>query len=163
MKSILSIIFALIILSSCTTRKRNKAHNYFRDHPQELAELCAKEFPPVINHIQGKTDTIPGINVYIKGDSIPCPDGTKVKAPDVKVPCPPSTHRVDTVTIENTAKIKALEGESKNKDARISELEKELTETKEKASNRMWWLISIGLFFALLIALWFWRITRLRR
>ncbi len=125
MKRIIITVVSLLLLAGCTTQR--KAEKWYRGNPVELAKLCLDCFgdnsTPV--YVKGRTDTIPGETIYIKGDSIPCPDGTKIKAPDVKVPCPPATQRVDTAfrdRWETLARIKVLEAEvAESKD----ELEKE--------------------------------------
>ena len=59
----------------CATR-REKAITYMNDNPDDLAALCASNFPPKIEYKPGKTihtsDT-----VYTEGEKIPCPPNEK--------------------------------------------------------------------------------------
>lgn len=99
---LLMLVFAWF-LPGCSGKKGYE--KYKRNHPEVLAKYCAEKFPPVIRFLPGKTDTIPGDTIFVKGDSIPCPDGTKVKAPDKPAYCPPSYRRVDTVQVTDSAKL----------------------------------------------------------
>lgn len=103
MRNLFFIIMSVMLFSSCVTEK--KARNYYRVHPEKLAEICSDTYPPEVKYIPGKP-------VYLKGDStvvidtvtitVDCPDGSKV----VK-DCPPNkTTRIrDTILITDTLEV----------------------------------------------------------
>lgn len=120
MKSNWLLLFLIVfLLSSCISQKKkeNLAYGYFRENPARLAEICADQFPVKETITPGKTirtsDT-----TYLPGKEIPCPEPTKDplsgKIKPGTVTCPPaqiidnSTHTRDTLTVENTARIKEL-------------------------------------------------------
>lgn len=102
----------ILLLSSCASRQQ-KAANFFRQNPNQLAEVCADLFPIRERVIPGalitKTDT-----TTLAGIILPCPpaDGEKT----VFISCPGTkkvtqvTTRTDTVIKENTARIAELSG-----------------------------------------------------
>lgn len=87
-KDIIVMILLAIITSGCSGKKGYI--KYSKNHPEILANDCMEKFPPKTEFRPGRIDTVPGETILVKGDSIPCPDGTKVKAPDKPVICPPS-------------------------------------------------------------------------
>lgn len=164
MKNLILIIAFCAMLASCSTyqKQQKKFVKFASDYPSELARLCSDRFPTVPEIIEGKTDTIKGETIYIKGDSIPCPDGSKVKAPDQQVDCPPSTHTRDTLKIENKAKIYLLQKTiqdlqlsidkknsefdiaMKKKDDQIKDLEKEIEKKDKRLFYRLLIIIGLG-------------------
>lgn len=71
-----------------------------------------------IRYLEGKTDTIKGETIYVNCDSIAKENGGKAGV--VSKPCPPSTHRVDTlikdsiITVTDNREITALSKEVDN-------------------------------------------------
>lgn len=133
----LLMIILAFTLPGCSGKKGYE--KYKRNHPEVLAKDCAEKFPPVIRFLPGKTDTIPGDTIIVKGDSIPCPDGTKIKQPDKSVICPPSFTRVDTITVTDSAllyllyaNINRLKADSINKSITIINQEKEIKKIKKQ-------------------------------
>ena len=148
MKLLISLSLAALTLASCITeRKRADVfHRYAREHPTELAELCADEFPPKVTTVKGKTDTV------TKRDTL------RVRVP-VKIPgrtdtvwaeCPPAQvvehyiNRTDTIMQENTALIAELQGklaESEKKLAVETALRKK---SDDDAHSRLYWIIGLA-------------------
>lgn len=150
-----AILLTLLILTtaSCVSvkKQRSRAHEFFREHPEELAALCADRFPPSIEYKPGipiiKHDT-----VTVPGDSIPCPEvinpdtGQKetpmVKCPDCKSVTEYQT-RTDTVFVANTAREEQFRLRSDRLQA-----ERDLAILKEeeaiaKAKKRFWYIIGL--------------------
>lgn len=131
------LMLILAITSPGCTGKRGY-EKYKRNNPVLFAADCSKTFPSVIRYLPGKTDTIPGDTIIVKGDSVPCPDGTKVKQPDKSVICPPSFTRVDTITVTDSAllyvlhsNINRLRTDSINKSMTIEYQQKEIKKLKK--------------------------------
>src|SRR5690606_20017963 len=149
MKLLISLSLAALTLASCITeRKRADVfHRYAREHPTELAEMCADEFPPKVTTVKGKTDTV------TKRDTL------RVRVP-VKIPgrtdtlwadCPPAEHvyhyinRTDTIMQENTALIAALQGKLADAGTELA-VEKAMRSASDKSSrNRLYWIIGMGI------------------
>lgn len=153
MKKAFTLLFVMILLSSCMSWKKQleRSTTFFVKNPEELAKLCYTKFPTKPDTlIIGKTDTVPGPVVYVKGDSVKCPDGSKQKSPDKVVKCPASTHRVDTVFREDPRKVFLFQSEIKRfKDSvlvlhtKLQESEKNVREARKQSQNRLF--IVIGL------------------
>lgn len=144
--------FVSILIASCASyqKKLNKAKNFLLADPTELSKLCSDRFPNKNEYIKGKTDTVAGATIYVKGDSVKCPDGTKKKAPDKSVKCPPSTHSVDTIKVADSAMIYYLTAQIKKADdslniyhERMKVRDAEIVKTKKE--NRKKIFIIIGL------------------
>lgn len=163
-KKILITAAVAIVMAGCvsTQKQRSRAEQFYREHPEELAEKCATNFPPTYK--EGKTITLPGDTVFIKGDSVKCPDVvnpvTGEKKPGVKIKCPDSktiyipTLRVDTV--ESTALLARVEQQRQqlaDKSAKLKQTEQNLSDALKTAKNRSWAIIAlagaIGLYAAL--------------
>lgn len=148
MRALLTITAAILLLSSCVSvqKKRSRAHDFFRDHPTELAELCADKFPPSIEYRPGKPviksdTTIITDTVTIRVD---CPDGTQVD-------CPPARNIIirdtmfvtDTIYKENTARIEELLLKAERSE-RLHIVEQALRqEAESRASKRGWALAGL--------------------
>lgn len=150
------IMFGVIamMLASCATyeKKLNKFQLFALNHPAELAKLCADKFQVKEITKPGRIDTVPGKTVYLPGDSIPCPDGTKVKSPDKKVQCPPSTICTpDTIRMEDTAKLFLMAADrDKYKDS-LNVMKGKLEAVKKISSSRLWIIIGVAGAIALAI------------
>lgn len=151
---------AVLILGGCASvkKQRSRAHEFFREHPAELAELCGDKFPPKIEYRPGKpifkTDTTV-VTDTVKV-TVDCPDGTQVEAD-----CPPNktTTIRDTITVrdtimqENTARTEQFR-QAAERNARLAATEQVLREQAEKrAKNRGWVLggvlAAIAIYFIL--------------
>lgn len=75
MKNNLLILFLIILISSCATR-REKSISYMNDHPDELAKLAAIHLKPRVEYKQGETVHITDTQ-YVDGEPIPCPPNDK--------------------------------------------------------------------------------------
>lgn len=101
------ILIAIIcLLSSCITER--KVNSYLDKHPIKLASLCALNFPPKTEYIQGKTDILIKRDT-ITGDSIkvPCPE-QKEKGQIVYTKCPPNktiTKTIETIRVDTIVKL----------------------------------------------------------
>lgn len=153
-------LFSIILffLCSCSTYKKKleKTKKFLNENQVELAKLCTEKFPVVERTVKGKTDTIQGQTVYLESEKIPCPDGTTVTTPRKQVTCPPSTERVDTLFVPDKAKefvlldeIKSLQDALTVYEVKLREKEKELTEAKKTAKNRLFIIIGLGALFGL--------------
>lgn len=145
----------IFLMAGCVSvqKQRNRAEQFYREHPEELAAKCASNFPPTYK--EGKTITLPGDTVYLKGDSVKCPDvvnpatgektsGVKLKCPDSKTIYIPQL-RVDTV--ESTALLARVEEQRQklaNKTAELKVSDDKLNEALKTAKNRLWALIGLG-------------------
>lgn len=128
------LILIFILFSSCFSAKKsiNKLKN---KSPYTLAEYCATVYPC--------EDSIFIITNYIEGETIFVHDTIQVKCDSakqiIKVPCPPSKHRVDTFykdkIVYQTDKAK-IDLFLKSKDSLINKLTKEIT-LKEEFKNRL--------------------------
>lgn len=153
MKHSLLILALLIATASCVSvkKQRTRAHEFFREHPEELAELCADRFPPSIEYKPG-VPIIQRDTVTVPGDSIPCPEvinpdtgqkeTPKVKCPDCKSVIEYQT-RTDTVFVANTAREEQLRLKADRLQA-----ERDLAILREedataKAKKRFWTIVAI--------------------
>ncbi len=155
MGRIVIIIATVILMASCVSvkKQRSRAHEFFREHPEELAEICADKFAPKTEFTPGKTiiktdTTILTDTVTVTAD---CPDGTHVE-----VECPPNktitirdTIRVrDTIRMENTARVEQYRLKAEEQ-ARMLATEKILRERAEEKAKQRGWLL-LGLFLAII-------------
>lgn len=131
-----------VLLSSCYTSRvaRKQVIKAQTNHPDIVASACALYYPPkdsqVIStqYIQGATDTL------LQYVEVECPnlhDTIPGPVQKIKVPCPPSTHRVDTFIDhqyhyqENTAEVESLRSRILDYEAGTASLETQVS-TKEK-------------------------------
>lgn len=141
---------AVLILGGCASvkKQRSRAHEFFREHPAELAELCGDKFPPRVEYRPGKTETlIHRDTVTTPGDSIPCPETVnpetgekyipKVKCPDTRL-ITERWLRTDSLLQASTAREEQYRLESE-RHARLATTERVLREQADKrAKNRGW-------------------------
>jgi hypothetical protein len=156
MKQLTKILFLLAIVASffasCVTEKkqRGRALSFFQQHPQELAAICGDQFPPAVH--PGK-DSITHDTTYTAGKTVECPP-VLVKTEKGKdsviyryVQCPPDTSirtkhsRVDTV--ENTAKIAALQFQRDSLIFLLRNRTAERDKARKEAENRLWYMIGL--------------------
>lgn len=146
---IVVIMVVVCLLSGCMTeRKRADVfHRYAREHPTELAELCADEFPPKITTVKGKTDTVTKRDTLRVRVPVKIPGGTDTVWAD----CPPAEriyhyiNRTDTIMQENTAMIESLR---LRRDSALQDLgiyRAMLEEWRERAKNRVWWIVGLAI------------------
>lgn len=173
MKNLILFIALCSMFASCSTyqKQQKKFIEFAGKYPTELARLCSDRFPSTPIYIAGKTDTIEGEKIYIKGDSIPCPDGSKVKAPDKQVDCPPSYNTRDTIKVQDYARIYILNGtiaelqnandqlhreydeKMRNKDEEINKLKEENKKIQSKSNKRLYLNIALSFIIGLCIFL----------
>ena len=171
MKSIifrLVLIFALALMllglfTGCNTLKvdRKRVSKVAFRHPGVLTEYCASKFVgkdsihTEIKYLPGKVDTIPGEVIVIDCDSVK-KDSTKSHV--VRIPCPPSTHTVDTINHTETrtvtdpaavAKIQLLTDSLNIYKAKLTVKTEDLKVTK--CDLRTWKLRAWGIFGIFLI------------
>lgn len=142
-------IIAALLFCSCMTTK--KATDYLKKN-NSLAGICANEYPPKIEYKSGqvitKSDT-----TYLPGDSIPCPPTIngkdtiriKVKCPDQKI-IRDTIYRVDTVTVENTARVLDLQYKLGDANAHIQAVEYDNGKLTKRAN-----ILSLSLFVMILL------------
>ena len=148
---VLILITVLLMTFACGSQK-DKAYNYYQKNKGELAELCETEFPSKdIEYIEGetkvKTDTI-----YSETQiEIPCPEPTD-ENPRPSVKCPPEKiiereiFRTDTIRVEHTQRIRALQSIIKKSEDDREELEKELSTLKKWRTYLIAFVIALILF-----------------
>lgn len=134
---------AVLILGGCASvkKQRSRAHEFFREHPAELAELCGDKFPPKIEYRPGKPiiksdTTVVTDTVKVTVD---CPDGTQVDCPPNKTVTIRDTITVrDTIYQENTARIEEFRLRAERAE-RLTVVEQTLRQQADKrAKNRGW-------------------------
>lgn len=143
------LIALLLVQYGCMTTQ--KATDYLKKN-NALAEICANEYPPKIEYKAGeiitKSDT-----TYLPGDSVPCPPAingkdtirVKVKCPDQKI-IRDTTYRVDTVTMENTARVLDLQYKLGDANAHIQAVEYDNSKLTKRAN-----ILSLSLFVMILL------------
>jgi hypothetical protein len=153
MKKLLLLIVC-VLLTGCASvnKQRFRAEQFYKEHPNELAEKCATNFPPTYK--EGKTITLPSDTVYVKGDSVKCPDiinkttgevikGGKAKCPDSKTIYVPQL-RVDTIESTATlAKVADLTYKLSEKSNELIITQDKLNDALKTAKNRLWYLIGL--------------------
>lgn len=166
MRNFIYLLLLAIVVSSCGTSKLKqqiKAHNYFNQHPNELAELCGTKFPPETKYIPGKTIVTPGDTVTVRDTvsvTVDCPDGTQVTAdcpPNEKQSIRDTIFRVDTITVANTALISSLNYTISSQQARIDIQDaqnKELAAEIKKQSRQIAGM-GIGIIVGILVFVFF--------
>ncbi len=142
------LLLPVLLLSGCMTeRKRADVfHRYAREHPTELAELCADKYPVKVVTVKGKADTV------TRRDTVRVRVPVVTKQLDtIWADCPPAQvvehyiNRTDTIMQENTALIAALQGKLAEVNTEIA-VEKALRSSSDKqARNRLYWIIGLGI------------------
>ena len=152
MRLLLLILFVLLTGCSSVNKQRFRAEQFYKEHPNELAEKCATNFPPTYK--EGKTITLPSDTVYVKGDSVKCPDiinkttgevikGGKAKCPDAKT-ITITKFRVDTIESTATlAKVADLTYKLSEKSNELIITQDKLNDALKTAKNRLWYLIGL--------------------
>lgn len=149
----------LILLFSCTTER--KAVKYFDKHQETAGNYCSGKFPvfPIVDTIIVGYDTAAFDAVYnemlrfvdslllLPKDTAYIHDTVKIKGRirHVLIPCKDSTVTL-IKTVENKAKIAALEAEKKL-------LEQQVYHLKTKGNGRLLIIIGMAAFIILLLAM----------
>lgn len=143
------LIFLVVILGGCSVPYH--IAKIEKKDPSALPNYCANRYPvkefvrDSIIYKQGETVTkFDTVETFVKCDTVD-------RIIRVRVPCPTSSNRVDTVyrekesVQENTAKVTAVESENKD-------LTKKNTELTTKLKTMGKWLWVLGLISAIAIA-----------
>lgn len=147
-------LLVMVCLFSCTTER--KATNWMVLHPKVLSELCGSKYPVKTEYIQGE-ETIKIDTINIPGIVIPCPEQKPGEKPSV-VKCPDSktiinnVTRVDTISVENTAKIESLNFQLVEANHQVSE-QKERADQLEHDKNKYGNYLIIAIAFIILFGL----------
>ena len=125
-------IILLVLLCSCNAQKRFAT--IAAKHPNDAAHACAALFPvhdSVIVHTDTVTTTTQGETQYV---TVNCDSAVKYKHDTtgvlVRLACPPAQLITKVVTkdsivyVENTARIKALEGDATKANDKVDRLKK---------------------------------------
>lgn len=143
----IAIFIVLILMTLSCASKKDKAHAYFSQNKGELAEFCELEFPSKeVEYIEGDTIVINDTIVSETQIEIPCPDPTPenpkptVKCPEEKIIVRESV-RVDTVRVENTQKIRALQ----SRNSRLEKQNEDLSDSVSVLQKWRLWLLIIAL------------------
>lgn len=161
---LLLLAASLTVVASCASvqKQRMRAEKFYNEHPAELAEKCASNFPPTYK--QGKEQERGRDTVYLPGDTLQCPPiinpTTGESHPGKTKTCPPGkivyvdNVRVDTV--ESTAllaKLAALQLRNMKLTDDLDKTTKEKKEAIRTAEKRQlvnWGLLAVvgagGLF-----------------
>ena len=141
----------------CISEKkaRFKAEQFYKDHPKELAQTCAKKFPIHSQYIEGITIVRKNTTIE-KGILLDCPEQQKTLCyPDSKT-IYIKTVRVDTVVKENTAKVAMLSNQLNTANNLMLEENKinlslynKIEESKKKSERLLLILIAIGTLFGI--------------
>ena len=152
-----SLILLLCILFGCNVQKKQirKAKATMFNYPDSFALPCSILFPIIPKYIQGK-DSVIERTLTVKGDSIPCPEVAGkvvyVKCPDAKIVYK-DVFRVDTIQVESTSKLQALQNKFNSLQADKLATDRKLEDKTEQSSNRLWVIVSLGIILGGL--LWF--------
>lgn len=148
---------AFITLSGCyTERKANRQVLKAQAHyPDIVAADCGDWYPPKESTVT-KTEYRPGVPVYFRDTvRVDCDSVVRTgKQPLVTVPCPPRSIRVDTFysvtfrTLENTAKITALQAQYGKEHDRAGQL------LHERNLWRIVALSALGAIIAFVVIKW---------
>lgn len=146
------------MLAGCISekRKRHRAEDYYRNNPNELALKCADQFVVQKEYVKGETVVQESV-IYVPADSVVCPPSekvVKVKCPDAKIITKNSV-RVDTLKVENTAKVSALSFENNQLQVKYAVLDAKRKDVEAVARDRLKLLL---LFVAITAFLIFMRI-----
>lgn len=150
------VILACLALASCITPA--KFQEWAKAHPDQSARICSDLYPVKTEYREGTTITRTD-TAYVTGDSIPCPPAETGKVVYVKVPDTRTItvyqDRVDTVVHENTAHVRALQGDSAHLVVQNGVLQAERDKAKETSRKAIYWAIglacSLGLGVVLII------------
>ena len=151
-------LLTLIMLAGCISekRKRHRAEDFYRLHPDELALKCADKFVVQKEYVKGETVTEESV-IHVPADSVVCPPSekiAKVKCPDAKI-IKVSSIRVDTLRLPNPAKERALASENNQLQVKYAVLDAKRKDIEAVARDRLKLLL---LFVAITAFLIFMRI-----
>jgi hypothetical protein len=159
---LLATIAAIFIsfLSGCSTfqKQQAKAEAFYSQYPNELAKVCADQFPVTERVIKGK-DSIhrDTLKKYI---TVNCPpngkDTVKLQVPITQT-ITNTIVRVDSIVKENTAKTQVFKDQNGVLGAQNEKLTKDLAAANKLAADRIFWIIRLSI---LLLALISWHIYR---
>lgn len=131
-----SLLFLLLFYACSPSARLAKIE---ARHPLEAASFCATRYP--VRIIDSTREIyLPGQTVYIPGETIEADCPASPEPVKIKVPCPPSSTRVDTFnkehhrTEESTA---ALEAAQLQHEQQLAAKEKALQKEKQRA-DRLW-------------------------
>lgn len=150
-----TVVFFFIISSfflfGCVSQKE-RSEKFLKENPEVLAQWCSFYFSPKENYVEGETkhttDTL-----YLPGEKIPCPeiedkDGNKI-VPMVDCPNPKiiteTFTRIDTIKVEDTAKVFALMTEIQKDKAKISLQADEIEKLKKQERKKNIIIASLSL------------------
>lgn len=153
---VLVILVACLIAGCSTTkyeRQKIKAERFYNENTNDLAKKCAETYPVKEVFVKGEDKIIS--DTILRSDTVFVERTLNGKTEYVKVPCPvnktitKTVYRVDTITVENSAKLASVTGElSKVRD--LYEKEKQSL-IKSKNTSTVWIWIAIGLFISLVL------------
>lgn len=152
------VAIALTVMAfmfSCVSvkKQRFRAESFYREHPEELAVICATNFPPTYK--QGKEIELRRDTVYMPGDTVECPPvvdkQTGKVTPGAKIPCKPGkTIYIPRIRVDTTespallAKNAALKQENADLRASLKERDKSLKAAEGTAKDRLWTIVGLG-------------------
>lgn len=148
------IFFSLLLLvfTGCKVTEP-AARNAFTKHPNWFADLVGVYYPPLTTYVKGDPILMPGDTVLIAGDSIPCPEKKEGATAPVKVKCPDSkfvhdtVFRIDTIQIENTAKIEAQAIEL----IAINRENERLNDNIDDMKRQRWYIFLFGMLSPIMV------------
>lgn len=139
MKNNLLILFLIILISSCATR-REKSISYMNDHPEELAKLAAIHLKPRVEYKQGETVHITDTQ-YIDGEPIPCPpneNGEVVYVRGRDKVIRDTIFRTDTAYIANVAMEQVLRSQLRNVQDSLLLQKQDVARVKKQRNISFW-------------------------
>jgi hypothetical protein len=145
-------IFFLLVLIGCTTQK--KATNYFNNHPDQLAPICADKFP--VKDSLVTRDSVRFDTLFIEGDPVVLKDSFYIKGDtvvkQVTKECPKVQTIVKTVIkdsihyVENTARVAMLLNQVKELSDKVEKCQTMSDKLQDKVKHKnkvIWWLIIV--------------------
>lgn len=138
----------------CISEKKARfnVEQFYKEHPQELAQTCAEKFPPISQYIQGfaitKKDTVIQKTIMVDCPETNNPVNNQKYIP--KVPCPESKKiyissiRVDTLKIENIARIEQYRLEEEQTSKRLFLIEQYLKDYQNIAKDRLYIIVALS-------------------
>jgi hypothetical protein len=174
--SVSKILLLSLILAGCYTAKKatKQIAKAQAIHPEVVAGACISYYPTKDSiverkiYLPGKVVTLPGKTITINCDSIVAAakstpsNSTLVSSKSVSVPCPPSTHQVDTFYAfkekyqESSAKLKVVEAMNSVLAAKVVVAQAQFAHSEEKVSRKnkiiLYLALGYGVFILGLIA-----------
>jgi len=154
------LIIMCVVLCGCATfeKQQQKAELFYRTYPNEMAKICANEFPVKTEYLPGKeilthdtTVLTQTVRVLVPGtkDSVDCP-AVKTITKYIK--------RIDTLVKVNTAAVDSMKHYTAVKELDIAGLKQALKDSQATAKNRLWVSIVLGVVLVAGVA---WKLYRL--